>query len=107
MALARDGRRARVRWAPGLVAGTAAVVAWRLWVEGPGAVAAHRCDQPTATTKKCCSNYTLNLVCGSAPLYCQQKRIRFLACGDPTEGSCPHDQRACREHPGCTQKAYE
>ena len=35
VALARHGRHARVRWAPGLVAGTAAVVAWRLWAEGP------------------------------------------------------------------------
>lgn len=35
VALARRGRRARVRWAPGLVAGTAAVVAFRLWAEGP------------------------------------------------------------------------
>ena len=35
VALARHGREARVRWAPGLVAGTAAVVAWRLWAEGP------------------------------------------------------------------------
>ena len=34
-ALAKHGREARVRWAPGLVAGTAAVVAWRLWAEGP------------------------------------------------------------------------
>lgn len=34
-ALARYGREARVRWAPGLVAGTAAVLAWRLWAEGP------------------------------------------------------------------------
>ena len=33
--LAREGRDARVRWAPGLVAGAAAVVAWRLWSEGP------------------------------------------------------------------------
>ena len=35
VALARHGREARVRWAPGLVAGTAAVVALRLWAEGP------------------------------------------------------------------------
>ncbi|MCY4663500.1 MAG: prepilin peptidase [Acidimicrobiaceae bacterium] len=35
VALARHGRDARVRWAPGLVAGTAAVVALRLWAEGP------------------------------------------------------------------------
>lgn len=34
-ALARHGREAKVRWAPGLVAGTAAVLAWRLWAEGP------------------------------------------------------------------------
>lgn len=33
--LARHGRDARVRWAPGLVVGAAAIVAWRLWVEGP------------------------------------------------------------------------
>ena len=36
-ALIREGRTARVRWAPGLVAGTAAIVAWRLWAEGPAA----------------------------------------------------------------------
>lgn len=35
VALTRHGRDAKVRWAPGLVAGTAAVVAWRLWAEGP------------------------------------------------------------------------
>ena len=35
VALARRGREARVRWAPGLVAGTAAVVALRLWMDGP------------------------------------------------------------------------
>ena len=35
VALARHGREAKVRWAPGLVAGNAAVVAWRLWSEGP------------------------------------------------------------------------
>ena len=35
VALARHGRDARVRWAPGLVAGTAMVVAWRLWTQGP------------------------------------------------------------------------
>ena len=35
VALARHGREAKVRWAPGLVAGTAAVVAFRLWAEGP------------------------------------------------------------------------
>ena len=34
VALARHGRHAKVRWAPGLVAGTAAVVAWRLWADG-------------------------------------------------------------------------
>ena len=34
VALARHGRHAKVRWAPGLVAGTAAVVAWRLWTDG-------------------------------------------------------------------------
>ncbi len=34
-ALARHGRHAKVRWAPGLVAGTAAVVAYQLAVEGP------------------------------------------------------------------------
>lgn len=37
VALVREGRTARVRWAPGLVAGTTAVVAWRLWLEGPTA----------------------------------------------------------------------
>jgi Flp pilus assembly protein protease CpaA len=35
VALARHGRGAKVRWAPGLVAGAAAVVALRLWIEGP------------------------------------------------------------------------
>ena len=35
VALARDGRKARVRWAPGLVVGTAAVVAMRMWSPGP------------------------------------------------------------------------
>ena len=35
VALTRHGREARVRWAPGLVVGTAAVVAWRMWAEGP------------------------------------------------------------------------
>lgn len=35
VSLARHGRDSRVRWAPGLVAGTAAVVAYRLVVEGP------------------------------------------------------------------------
>ena len=35
VALAREGRHARVRWAPGLVAGTASVVAYRLWAAGP------------------------------------------------------------------------
>ena len=35
VALARHGRDAKVRWAPGLVAGTAAVVALRLWAAGP------------------------------------------------------------------------
>lgn len=34
-ALVRHGREAKVRWAPGLVAGTAAVVAYLLWAEGP------------------------------------------------------------------------
>ena len=34
VALTRHGRDAKVRWAPGLVAGTAAVVAWRLWAGG-------------------------------------------------------------------------
>ena len=34
VALARHGRDAKVRWAPGLVAGTAAVVAFRLWADG-------------------------------------------------------------------------
>ena len=33
--LVRVGREATVRWAPGLVAGTAAVVGFRLWSEGP------------------------------------------------------------------------
>lgn len=37
VALVREGRTARVRWAPSLVAGTAAIVAWRLWAEGPAA----------------------------------------------------------------------
>ena len=36
-AVVREGRAARVRWAPGLVAGTAAVVAFRLWAAGPAA----------------------------------------------------------------------
>ena len=35
VALTRHGRGARVRWAPGLAAGTAAVVAFKLWTEGP------------------------------------------------------------------------
>ena len=35
VALVRHGSGARVRWAPGLVAGTAAVLALRLWVDGP------------------------------------------------------------------------
>ena len=35
VALARYGREAKVRWAPGLVAGAAAVVAWRMWAKGP------------------------------------------------------------------------
>ena len=35
VALGREGRQARVRWAPGLVAGTAAVVAYLLWSKGP------------------------------------------------------------------------
>ena len=34
-ALVREGREARVRWAPGLVIGTAGVLAYRLWVAGP------------------------------------------------------------------------
>ena len=34
VALARHGRHARVRWAPGLVVGTAAVVAYRMWADG-------------------------------------------------------------------------
>ena len=34
VALARHGREDKVRWAPGLVAGTAAVVALRLWADG-------------------------------------------------------------------------
>ena len=34
VSLVREGRRARVRWAPGLVAGTAAVLAYRLVVVG-------------------------------------------------------------------------
>ena len=33
--LARHGRDAQVRWAPGLVVGAASIMAWRLWVEGP------------------------------------------------------------------------
>lgn len=33
VSLARHGRAAKVRWAPGLVAGTAAVVAYNLWFE--------------------------------------------------------------------------
>lgn len=33
--LAREGRQGRVRWAPGLVAGTAAVVGYLLWSAGP------------------------------------------------------------------------
>lgn len=35
VALARHGRDAKVRWAPGLVVGTAAVVGSRIWAEGP------------------------------------------------------------------------
>ena len=35
VALVREGREARVRWAPGLVVGTAGVLAYRLWVAGP------------------------------------------------------------------------
>ena len=35
VALVREGRHARVRWGPGLVAGAAAVVAFRLWAQGP------------------------------------------------------------------------
>ena len=34
-AVIRQGRQAQVRWAPGLVAGTAAAVAYLLWAEGP------------------------------------------------------------------------
>ena len=34
VALVRHGREAKVRWAPGLVAGTAVVVVWRLWADG-------------------------------------------------------------------------
>ena len=34
VALVREGREARVRWGPGLVAGTAAVVALQLWAQG-------------------------------------------------------------------------
>lgn len=34
-ARARHGPTARVRWAPGLVIGTAAVLAWRFWMAGP------------------------------------------------------------------------
>ncbi len=33
-ALVRVGRHAKVRWAPGLVAGAAAVIAYRLWIVG-------------------------------------------------------------------------
>ena len=36
LALQREGRGASVRWAPGLVVGTAAVVAFCLWSFGPG-----------------------------------------------------------------------
>ena len=36
-AVIRHGRKATVRWAPGLVVGTAAVVALRLWTDGPAA----------------------------------------------------------------------
>ena len=35
MALVRHSRGSKVRWAPGLVAGTAAVVAYKLWRDGP------------------------------------------------------------------------
>jgi leader peptidase (prepilin peptidase)/N-methyltransferase len=35
VSVVRHGRTAQVRWAPGLVAGTAAIVAWRLWAQGP------------------------------------------------------------------------
>ncbi len=35
VAVVRHGRNAQVRWAPGLVAGTAAILIWRLWAEGP------------------------------------------------------------------------
>ena len=34
VSLARRGRAAKVRWAPGLVTGTAAVVAYNLWFTG-------------------------------------------------------------------------
>ena len=34
-AVIRHGRKATVRWAPGLVAGTGAVLAYLLWAEGP------------------------------------------------------------------------
>lgn len=34
-AVSRDGAQARVRWAPGLAAGTAGVVAYLLWSVGP------------------------------------------------------------------------
>lgn len=35
VALIREGREARVRWAPGLVIGTAGVLTHRLWAAGP------------------------------------------------------------------------
>ncbi|WP_419840936.1 prepilin peptidase [Candidatus Poriferisodalis sp.] len=31
----RDGREGRVRWAPGLAAGTALIIAWLAWTAGP------------------------------------------------------------------------
>ena len=34
-AVIRHGRKATVRWAPGLVVGTAAVLAYLLWTDGP------------------------------------------------------------------------
>ncbi len=34
-AIIRHGRTAQVRWAPGLVIGTAAIVTWQLWTQGP------------------------------------------------------------------------
>ena len=35
VAVVRHGRKATVRWAPGLVVGTAAVITFLLWTEGP------------------------------------------------------------------------